>query len=373
MAYLTIGKMNGVGKLQKNTPVTVGAGSMDNYVDVAGTVGTFGWLTKDSGIRALIAGQIDWENRWTFKCYFSIALAGELRQSSRWIINGRIFSINSYEKIGEKNFNYRFYLTEKEAVLPETGDPDASLFIANGNIQDGTTEGAIQVVTPILKTIGTLWTSSAIWPIAGGTELAHKLNLKNPLDTDAANRLLFPNGMTHSANGMQGNGTNQYADTFLTPSTFPGISQNSAHIAFYARTAGGASQREMGLNGTNGVIMRLIIDLAGSMYGEVNAGGSSLGAAPSPIPAFYIISRVASNEYKVYRNGVVFATVAAPSTGIPNNPIYLCANNEGGSTAIGHSSKQCAWASAGGGLTPAEALAYYNAVQTFQTTLGRNI
>jgi hypothetical protein len=38
-----------------------------------------------------------------------------------------------------------------------------------------------------------------------------------------------------------------------------------------------------------------------------------------------------------------------------------------------YSSKQCAFASIGDGLTDAEALAFYNAVNAFQVTLGRNV
>ena len=59
----------------------------------------------------------------------------------------------------------------------------------------------------------------AIYPFVGGTASSHKWNLKNPLDTDAAFRLVFSGGLTHSSTGIKGNGTNGYFDTFLNPST----------------------------------------------------------------------------------------------------------------------------------------------------------
>ena len=48
-------------------------------------------------------------------------------------------------------------------------------------------------------------------------------------------------------------------------------------------------------------------------------------------------------------------------------------NNNGAISTIGYSNKQCAFASIGDGLTDAEALALYNAVQTFNTTLARQV
>ena len=51
---------------------------------------------------------------------------------------------------------------------------------------------------------------------------------------------------------------------------------------------------------------------------------------------------------------------------------YLGGFNEGGTVAY-YSNKECAFASIGDGLTDAEALALYNAVNAFQVTLGRNV
>ena len=42
-------------------------------------------------------------------------------------------------------------------------------------------------------------------------------------------------------------------------------------------------------------------------------------------------------------------------------------------TPSGYTTKQCAFASIGSGLTDTEAANFYTAVQAFQTTLGRNV
>jgi hypothetical protein len=91
----------------------------------------------------------------------------------------------------------------------------------------------------------------ALYPIVGGTAATHKFNFVNPLDTNAAFRLVFFGGWTHSANGALPNGTNAYADTFINPSLF--LSQNDTHISYYTRTninAMYSSQQPSGGNAT---------------------------------------------------------------------------------------------------------------------------
>ena len=92
-------------------------------------------------------------------------------------------------------------------------DADAQAFITAAVITDVTQQNAINTLVVDLKGYS-IWTKfSAIYPIVGGTAAQHKFNLKNPLDTDAAFRLVFSGGWTHSANGALPNGTNGYADT----------------------------------------------------------------------------------------------------------------------------------------------------------------
>lgn len=101
---------------------------------------------------------------------------------------------------------------------PPPIDPDAQAFLTAAAITDPTITSAIDTLVVQLKA-DSLWTKmKAIYPFVGGTSTTHKWNLKDPADTDAAFRLVFNGGVTHSANGVQGNGTNGYFDTFLNPS-----------------------------------------------------------------------------------------------------------------------------------------------------------
>jgi hypothetical protein len=57
-------------------------------------------------------------------------------------------------------------------------------------------------------------------------------------------------------------------------------------------------------------------------------------------------------------------------------PFTISALNQGQGTipsTSSYSSRESAFASIGYGLTDAEALAFYNAIQAYQTTLGRQV
>ena len=91
---------------------------------------------------------------------------------------------------------------------------------------------AFRMLVGGMYTTGTWQKCKAIYPFIGGSAYKHKWNIKDLRDLSAAFTLTFPNGMTHSANGIQGNGTNQYADTFISPSLFT----SGVTITYYLNT-----------------------------------------------------------------------------------------------------------------------------------------
>ena len=112
-------------------------------------------------------------------------------------------------------------------------DPDAQAFITAAAITNPTQQSAINQLVTDLKGYG-IWTKmKALYPFVGGTASSHKFNLKNPLDTDAAFRLVFNGGWTHSANGALPNGTNGYADTKIGLNT---LLRDSNSTGIYSRT-----------------------------------------------------------------------------------------------------------------------------------------
>ena len=252
-------------------------------------------------------------------------------------------------------------------------DPDAQLFITNAAITDTTQQNAVNNLVVALKGYG-IWTKmKAIYPFVGGTASQHKFNLKNPLDTDAAFRLVFSGGWTHSNTGALPNGTNAFANTFFLPSN---LQQNNNAIGFYARTNIIAAQTEMGVSGdaANGQINM------GSNFSPVGAFARNFsptfgGFTNSDTRGFYINSRILSTENELYKNNALLGTVSANSN-TPNSTIYFSISGEmntGNTTVRYYSSKQFAFAFMGDGLNSTEASNYYTAVQAFQTSLARNI
>lgn len=250
-------------------------------------------------------------------------------------------------------------------------DADAQAFITATGIS-GTNATAINTLVVTLKSIN-VWTKiKAAYPMVGGTSTTCKFNLKNPVDSNAAYRLTFFGGGTFSANGYQPGGVNGYANTFLSSSI---MALNSGHLSYYSRTnsVSAATRFDMGsLQASPTSFSDLTSSYTNLTIFRFNNGSPFDSIATTNSLGFYTGSRTASTIIKTYKNGSVILNGIANSSSVSNTPFYIGASNDNG-TANFFSDKQCAFASIGDGLTDAEALAFYNAVQTFNTTLNRNV
>jgi hypothetical protein len=252
-------------------------------------------------------------------------------------------------------------------------DADAQLFITATGIS-GTNATAINTLVVDLKSAN-IWTKmKAVYPMVGGTATTCKFNLKNPLDTNAAFRLTFFGGGTFSANGYLPNGTNSYADTFLIPST--SLTLNSSHLSFYSRTNNVGTYADMGGNGTgstNDSYFQILSKWSdNSLYAMVNNTDFTTNVVTNSL-GLMLGSRTALNVSKSYRNGVVVTSKTAASISRPSKNVIIGARNNAADGILNYSNRECAFASIGDGLSDAESLAFYNAVQTFNTTLVRQV
>jgi hypothetical protein len=258
----------------------------------------------------------------------------------------------------------------KARVLPPTYDPDAQAFFTASGLTGATNLSAINNLVVALKGYG-IWTKMrAIYPFVGGTATTHKFNLKNPLDTNAAFRLVFFGGMTHSANGIQGNGTNSYANTFLNPSAIT----NNNHMSIYVRTNIDEVKEDIG--NYNGSVAGFGIDsrISNVAYytNHSSFGGQYVSFINADSRGFHINTRNSSSNHKGFLNGILKGTNTSAGTTAINFDVYVGARNNSGTAQI-FSSKQFAFASIGDGLTDTDAGNFYTAVQAFQTTLGRQV
>jgi hypothetical protein len=257
-------------------------------------------------------------------------------------------------------------------------DADAQAFITAAGLTNLTQQNAINTLVVSMKGFG-IWTKmKAIYPFVGGTATTHKFNLKNPLDTNAAFRLVFNGGWTHSANGALPNGTNAYANTFLNSATH--LSLNSGHMSYYSRTNNSAASLRIDMGSLkSGPDSYTDLDLgnSGSWYFRFNNSAAYNFVSATDTSGFFNGNRTASNVINFFRNGTkaVTGTAASNATSSTNYFIGASNNHGGGSTDTPQyfSNRQCAFASIGDGLTDTEAANFYTAVQAFNTTLGRQV
>jgi hypothetical protein len=247
-------------------------------------------------------------------------------------------------------------------------DLDAQAFVVSAGLTNATQVTAVNTLVTALKSAG-LWTKmKAIYPFVGGTAQSHKFNLKDPRDVDAAYRLVFNGGWTHTSTGAKPNGTTGYADTKLKPSN---IAQNSAHMSTYLRTSS-----------SNGVDMGTSINYyfylsAGHSAGQPPRGPLNLStyqdtSSTLDSKAFYVTSKTNSTTNKLFRNTSLISNETVASVTPEAYNIYIGAGNRNNAGWL-YSAREQAFATIGDGLTDAEALTFYNAVQAFQTSLGRNV
>jgi hypothetical protein len=252
-------------------------------------------------------------------------------------------------------------------IFAPSVDPDAQAFITAAGITDTTQQSAIRTLVTDLKGYN-IWTKfKAIYPIVGGTASTHKWNLKDPRDLDAAFRLTFTNSWTHASTGMTPNGTSAYADTGLNDNTV--LSLNSAHISFYSRTNVNGLYCDIGSYDaatTSGI--NLFSRYVNAFLGRVHNDGA--GVSNSDSRGLFLANRVGSTETRNFVNSTLKLQTIASVAKVSYN-VVIGGRNRG--FIDFYSPRQCAFASIGDGLTDAEAANFYTAVQTYQTTLGRQV
>ena len=251
-------------------------------------------------------------------------------------------------------------------------DADAQAFITAAAITNATQISAINNFVKGLKADG-LWTKmKAIYPFVGGTASTHKFNLKDPRNVDAAFRLVFVGGWTHSSTGALPNGTTGYAETYLRPSTT--LTLNNSHLSYYSRSnvAGNTGCAIGSYNTSFTSANQIFIRFTDNNFYTVIDNSAFITYSNTNTTGYYVTSRTASNLIKTFKNNSLMGSNTASTIILNNATIFIGARNDAG-TPILYDNKECAFASIGDGLTDTEAANLYTRVQTYQTALGRQL
>jgi hypothetical protein len=260
----------------------------------------------------------------------------------------------------------------REVGVPLVSDADAYKFLVAANITSSMQALAVNTLATDLKA-GGVWTRlRAAYPFVGGSASSHKFNLKDPRDANDAFRLQFNGGWTHTATGVTGNATDTWADTYFDPSVQQSLS--SFHMSIYSRTNTSEYRYDMGnFDGTRENSMIYYNSEYYGNFGDTSGGtGTNFARIPTTVTTGQFLVQIdGTGRDEGFRNGVLVNTVTSRPNYLVPRTLYLGANNS--PTNRFPASKNYAFASIGDAMTDAQALAYYQAVQKFQTTLNRQI
>lgn len=254
-------------------------------------------------------------------------------------------------------------------------DADAQAFFDAAGITDGTQKTAVNNLVIAFKASGVWDLCIAIWPMVGGSEAAHAVNLKNPGTFDLTFLADGAGAWTHSSNGADPSTFGAYAKTGIIPST--DLLLNDVHLSYYSRTDEIGVGLDWDFGASNGSTQELgmIIRRGGDTYFSIiyTESGSIITGTQSNSAGWFLNTRTTSTAHNFYKNASSFASNTSADVGTrPSVELYMEAINNNGVTA-GYSNKECAFASAGSGISGAIATDMYNDIQDYQTALGRQI
>jgi hypothetical protein len=261
--------------------------------------------------------------------------------------------------------------TLHNVILYGNSDPDVQAFLAVTGITDPTIKRALSILVADLKS-NNLWSlCEVIYPIVGGTDDTHKYNLKNPQNTNAANRLSYTGGRTSDALGLQGNGTTGWADTFYSIPR-----QNDLHMSVYINNNTTGKCIIGALATTTSPFTQLYPRGDGTSIAsntceaDINQSASSTSAATvTNSQGMYIVTRTASNVIKTFLRGSVLINATTASTGITNRTLALMGRKT--ATVAEFSAFRMAYVSFGRGLTDSQSTLYTSLINKYESNLNR--
>ena len=202
-------------------------------------------------------------------------------------------------------------------------DPDAVTFFAAADADPAgaltlAQKAAANFVITELKKAG-LWTKYwCVYLMLGGTAFKHKLNAKAPGTFD----LLMPNGMTHDANGITGNGTTQYYVTQFNPyRDAPGYVNNFGADIFACNMTLSQGQYIFGYATTSPAEYGLFgIYSDGRMFAGLNGqnglwANSATANTAFAQRGFLSANRTDANDVGIMVNGGAYQLTYSPSVG----------------------------------------------------------
>jgi hypothetical protein len=260
----------------------------------------------------------------------------------------------------------------------------ADIFLNQLTAPSSTIQTAIIDLVDDLNAAG-LWDEFyTIHPLVNGNANDHAVNLKYPFRKSSANLARFQGSPTHNANGITTNGSNNAMIIPLIPDQFANGGDRFA-VSVYSRTDGASGSNlntDIGGVSNNLIeITRIMIRTSANYQDAVMGGGASVyvhnnAYTGSALGLFSTYLGGATDG--LARNGVNL-TGGINSKSPSQQPTQFSAICVGGQWSGGtnapqwNTARNYAYAASMKAWSLAQEVDHYNAVQTFQTTLGRQV
>lgn len=261
---------------------------------------------------------------------------------------------------GAYDANAQTYITAIETAL--------------GSSLSSTQKSAINTLILDLKS-SSIWTSLiALYPFIGGTAATHAINAKTP----GTYNITWNGTLTHSSNGVQGDGSTGYGNTGINVSSL-GLSVYNLSASLYSRTNSPAAETiEFGAyNGESAAGPQLAIkrlNTSGGYFVCANDNRKALYNSPMSTGLF-TGSIVSQTDTRFFQNGTQVAINTESNTGSSVNgflAIHAINDITKGNVRY-HSARQLSFGCFGLGLSDSEVSILASAVQTLQAALNRDV
>jgi len=253
----------------------------------------------------------------------------------------------------------RFVFKKKSGIAL---DADAQAYITAGSITNPTQITAINNFYIDAKSYGIYSKFTAFYFFLQGTSLTPKLNGKNPVDSDAAHRIVYVGSPTISSAGVDC--TSGGCDLKMTPTA--NLTIDDTHFSYYSNTNVNGTFYDIFSNGCIQIFSRLSNLFLSDMY-NLSGGAGRVLVSNSSSTGFFTISRLTAPTHRLYINGSQVATNSTTAGTLGADGIFLGVNN----TTLAYSTRQYSFASVGLGLTNTEVSNLNTIVANFNSAIGR--
>jgi len=270
------------------------------------------------------------------------------------------------------NFATPYFVPHTPAV-----DADAAAFISAAAITGATQKSALNQLVLDLKGTGSTTNNSDLW-----TSKLHAFYPTSPIDDTTASltacsynlrdvslyQITWYNSPTVSIQGVTGNGSSMYGDTGYNPSTEATL--NSSHFSIYKDVGWDLTTNFWGCRVGGSSVFEHTYDAGeawSAFYATSTSGRLKQTMGNTNVDKFRIIcNRASSSLNSVYENGASIGSISTTDGSLPNADVFLLYSN---GLNWDESTMQCS--SLGLGLTVNESKDLDDAIQTYNTALGR--